>query len=441
MPMGGPAPVAPTGPIAGPTAAAATAEPLALPAGFAPTAGDAGLGNFGPAGVTLGQRLAGKGPQGAGLLGRLGLGASEASDLGLLARLGNLQGLKGLGARAGLGFAVSAGGEALGEWIKSQDFAKQPLAPVTGTGPGGLPMAANVEEAQARVAPASGDVLGNMAKGAGIGGGLSAFLGPEAIPFGAAAGAGVAGIGTALNDIFGSGKENPPVAVQPAGMGEARTGPVPLRQLMGDMNLPDKYQSRVMDQYNDALTYAKAQGGIEVPDPSDPTGKKTVQLTDPAKIEQVVWRQAAQMVPLLKQQAAQEQQATEAQAAQHADFIRRTIMLQAGLAQAAPQLMNPAFFTVNPGERQQAMADIQAIPAMLAMGEQGDANRQLAGQIQSKQLAQLLGPTPEQANESAYQQLIAQRQRLAQAKQEHPELYPQSSSTSGADELLNPSNG
>jgi hypothetical protein len=277
-----------------------------------------------------------------------------------------------------------------------------------------LNFTANNEEAQANLAPATGDILKNMAIGGGIGAGVGSIVPIVGTAAGAAAGAGIAGIGTAINDLWRGKEGGEPAAPAPA---KPKTGMPGLQDIMTKVSLPPEMHGKVLAGYQEQLEYHKVLG---VPDPKDTTGK--TMTTDPATVEAYTFQEALQAIPLLKQQAAQDEAARAAGQQQQSDFIRRTTALQAALQQAAPSLLTPSNF-IRPGEYEQASQSLQLIPTLLAANQQADRNRSIASSLDQGDMSRMLAGLPQnQADDFAQRKLS--REQEVRLQTENPELYP-----------------
>lgn len=360
------------------------------------------------------QTLRGQGPGGSGFLGRLGYPAAEE---------GASIGLKGtLMKAAAYPIAGYYGGTEFGKAMGATD----PLA--TQAHPGVLGTTSNIDapgfQPLGQAKTATGDIGKNMMIGAGLGAAAGSIVPVLGTAAGAAVGAGIGGIGTAINDIWGQGKagpDAPAAAAAPPPKPPSTAGD--LAGLMSRVGLPSDLHQRVLDGYRDQLEYYKSLGSA--PDPTDPEGKKMT--TDPAMMERAAFTQAVQMIPMLKQQSAEESASHAAAEKQHSDYIRRATLLQGALAQIAPQLLTPSNYLV-PGEYNQASNSLQAIPAMLAMGEAADQQKQYASALQQASVARTMAALP-QSQADDYQSRLQSGQITLRLKTEHPELFQQQQST------------
>jgi len=355
-----------------------------------------------------------------------GMGAAPA--LTGAARAKSYAGMAGKGLVRGLGgLAISTGGNALADMLPANSAARPGIRSVGNVGGamfampaiGGLPAAlASIPAtlgAEGFSRSAAGNEIINASRNAStnplanFAANLNPILGGEQAirKLADLMGGGDGGIDTSnrtdstVFDIFGpeGGDAAPAMTPEQQQQRIARTSPDALMKVTSDYDLSPEMSAKLVDNYRKSMVLAQAQGGIPlqvgadgklsdgtlakdkpgVRAITDAQGKTSYVSSDPADIQEALYAQSLQEIPLLAQQQSQEE-----------DYMRKQALMQAQLEEAIPQYFGGASWAADPTAQMLAAASIRDIPSRYVQAQSMQTQQGIESQIQQAQIQQML---------------------------------------------------
>ncbi len=201
-------------------------------------------------------------------------------------------------------------------------------------------------------------------------------------------------------DIFG-GDGGAPAQATPEQTQQrlAKSSPDALAKITSDYGLDPALSAKLLDNYHKSMVLAQAQGGVPlqvgkdgkltdgtlatdkpgVSVVTDSKGNKSYMSSDPADIQEALYAQSLQEIPLLAQQQSQEQ-----------DYMRKQALMQAQLEEAIPQYFGGTSWGADPTAQMLAAASIRDIPSRYVQAQGMQTQEGINSQIQQAQIQQML---------------------------------------------------